>query len=690
MNKWLRAALPLGLVGILLATALGVYYYLHFYIYRDLPAWPVYFSSVSRLPPYLPLLSFHLISALADGGLALSLTFIAGGLGQVCLNRLVSASSRPPPAPALLAPALGFGLFGLLMLGLGLARLLYPALIGLLVLAAYLLLWRHIRQWLTHLRHTLRALLPSDWFGWVCAVFVGGTLLQGLLRALAPPLMWDALTYHLTLPQFYAQAHALNPPVDILFTGMPQLNEMLFTAASLLRGAQAAQVLGWVFGALLALGLAMVAAKLIGPPRAWLAPAILYSAYTFALSLAWAYSELLLMLFTLAGLVALWQWRETHQWRWLCLGGVLAGLAVGCKYTTLIVPLAAGAVIGLGSLWPPRRLSAAGFLPPAIFLLAALLTFSPWLLKNWLFTGNPVYPLLFPAAYMDSLRQWIYSRPDLAEHNPGLAALIFLRTTFLGRQGGNDYDATLGPLWVALLAGLLFAQSRLTAREREAAGPLALFVGVGYLGWVISMPMSYFAVQARLFFGLFPALALLGSLGWMALHRLDAPRRLLSGLLNLAVLGVLCLSTLEQSTLYLVPWPYLLGQQTAAAYRQANLGWYPLAISQINNLPAGARVVFLWETRALDCNPPDRCAPDVVIDRWWHLRQTQGPAAAILAHWRAARFTHVLISDTGADFIRHDTQWPLTAADWEALQTLRDQLTRVENIGGAYSLYALP
>src|SRR6185295_6815826 len=89
----------------------------------------------------------------------------------------------------------------------------------------------------------------------------------------------------------------------------------------------------------------------------------------------------------------------------------------------------------------------------ARFGILAGLAFAPWLLKNWLLTGSPVYPLLWPAADMDALRQWFYNRPDLAEPL-WRAPLIFLRATFVGVQGANEIDATLGPL-LLLCAGLL-------------------------------------------------------------------------------------------------------------------------------------------------------------------------------------------------------------------------------------------
>jgi hypothetical protein len=553
----------------------------------------------------------------------------------------------------------------------------------------------------------------------VAGVYVGFILAAGGLRAVAPPLMWDALVYHLAMPKLYIQNHGVQLQADFLFTGMPQLTEMLHTAAMLLRGSvagNAAQTFGWVFGAVVALGLAVCARDWVGPKWGALAPAVLFSSFTLALSLAWAYGELLLMVLSLAALIVLRQWQLTRHHAWLLLGGVLAGLALGCKYTAALVPLAGAVVVLVGQLsnhepreagltisLPPdsqqirRQGMLSLLLPPGLFLLAAGLTFAPWLLKNLAFTGNPFYPLVFPAGDMDALRLWVYNRPDLADRNLLSAALIYLRATFLGLQGmistdGKSYDATLGPLLVCLLLGAGVGWRRLAAPVRRELKPLAVFGVAGYVVWVTLSFVSAFAVQARLFFAIFPALALLGVGGAAALAEFDTAAVRLSVILRAVLALVLGLCAWESLAAWTAqnPLAYLTGAQSAVDYRRANLGWYAVVIDHVNALPAGARVEFLWEPRSLECAEPARCDPDVIIDRWWHLRRTLKTNDAILARWQAQGFTYVLIYDSGAQFVQTQAGNPFEPVDWAELQTLRSRLSLVESFGDAYSLYALP
>jgi 4-amino-4-deoxy-L-arabinose transferase-like glycosyltransferase len=652
--------------------------------------------------PVRPAQALVLLSTLADASVAILLTLIGGGAGRRILRDWTHTSVGERLTLQL---ALGWGVVGMLMLALGLLRLYYSILIWPLVLISLLLLRRDIRGWLADVVSALRALRFPDRLSRLAGFFVLFTLALGLLSALAPPVKWDALVYHLTLPKLYAQTHGLrlagavyNRDGDFFFSGMPQLTEMLYTAAMLLRGPIAAQTVGWMFGAALALGLAAHAHELMGARFAMLAPAVLFSSLTVALSLAWAYADLSLMLFSLACLVALRQWRASGAARWLWLAAVFAGFAMGCKYTAVLVPLAAVAVILFTRIEKRKtliRLPHSVTLSPrhlVTFLTLSLLVFAPWLLKNLLFTGNPVYPLLFPADHVDALRLQFYNQPALADRNPLWAALIFFRAVFLGVQSGEPYDATLGPLWVMLLFGLVIGRRRLDAETRSELRALAVFALASYPGWIILTFVSYYAVQARLFFAIFPALALLCAGGLAAFAAFDSPTLRVSFVANAAVVFVLAVSALEFGTEFAAhgPLAYLAGAQSAEDYRAANLGWYSAAMERVNALPPASRVVFLWEPRSLECSAPGLCDPDVIIDRWWHLLRTGKTPADAIAEWRAQGATHVLIYDWGVRFLRENRDHRFAESDWAALENLRGRVRLVQTFGEDYSLYALP
>ena len=109
------------------------------------------------------------------------------------------------------------------------------------------------------------------------------------------------------------------------------------------------------------------------------------------------YVDLGLMFFSTASLLMLLKWAETgYQTRYIMLAGICCGLAAGTKYNglvtifllTMFVP-----VIFIRSTVNKDKLNTKAISWAAIFLAATMLTFSPWLVRNAVWTGNPIYPL---------------------------------------------------------------------------------------------------------------------------------------------------------------------------------------------------------------------------------------------------------------------------------------------------------
>jgi hypothetical protein len=85
-------------------------------------------------------------------------------------------------------------------------------------------------------------------------------------------------------------------------------------------------------------------------------------------------------------------WIKTLRHEWLALSGLMIGIALGGKYLALGNACALALIV----IWNSRRDGLKRMIQNlAVFGGIALVVGSPWYLKNWLWTGNPVYPLYF-------------------------------------------------------------------------------------------------------------------------------------------------------------------------------------------------------------------------------------------------------------------------------------------------------
>lgn len=166
--------------------------------------------------------------------------------------------------------------------------------------------------------------------------------------------------------------------------------------------------------------------------------------------------------------------------------GIFLGLSAGVKYNGLLF-----SVVGLAACFGisiiRKRFSIRQFATvTALFFVIA----SPWYLKNWMLTGNPVFPLLdniFPgdsplsAVAASSLA----STPPPKFFTETLQFLLLPFQMFIGGEDNNPakFDGTVSPLFMFILLAPLLK----TSRNLSLLG-LFLFFGYGYTALELSGP----------------------------------------------------------------------------------------------------------------------------------------------------------------------------------------------------------
>jgi hypothetical protein len=218
---------------------------------------------------------------------------------------------------------------------------------------------------------------------------------------------------------------------------------------------------------------------------------------------------------------------------------------------------------------------------------------------------------------------------------------------------------------------------------------MALVVGiVGLFLWSLGNRYSGFLIQTRMYFGIFPAFAVLVGAGYESLVGYRLPGLRLGRIVTVLVGLILGFNILQVSSEFVhsEALNVLFNTKTPDDYLNDNLGWYYPAVQAVVALPDNPRVLMLWEPKSFYCQP--RCMPDEVLDRWRYARHFAGEPADILDMWRDAGYTHVLFNRMGAKFIRSDDA-SYQGADWVALDDLLASLGDPVDFGGAYELYSL-
>jgi hypothetical protein len=441
-------------------------------------------SHVENLPQRIPiLLGAGLIAAAAIG------------IGDLVLRGLRLNRGLNPGERIALGFGLGTALLGVVTLIAGRLGWLNPWLIraGLGLTASAGLLTA--KPW-----HAVRRIRqPASWLpGLVIAPFV----LVMILGSMLPAIDFDSLEYHLQGPKEYFQAGQIAYLPHNVYTNMPFGVEMLhLLGMEVLNdwwwGALAGQLLVALFAPAAAMLIAATAYRAGSTRAAWIA-AIVYLSTPWIYRLAViAYVEGPLCFFhaalVWAAVVGAYDKLIPRRPLWSLLG-LLAGGAMSCKYPALISAVIPFGALALYDAW--RRRSPALLL---CYVAGWVVVIGPWLGKNVIDTGNPVYPLantLFHGRHWNQAREtkWVEAHGRRAVNAKELWDAV------VDVAGRSDWQS---PLYIALAPlALLRPGSRRLA--------LALWGFVAYLflsWWLLTHRLD------RFWLPLLPSMAVLAGLG---------------------------------------------------------------------------------------------------------------------------------------------------------------------------------
>jgi hypothetical protein len=495
------------------------------------------------------------------------------------------------------------------------------------------------------LRVESRAEKVDTWSKAMLACVIVAAFLN-LPGTLAPPFEYDELEYHLgALADYRRMGHIAFLPHNF-YSNLPQLTEMLYLLATQTSSDMAAKLVHWMFGVLTAVSVYALGAKLWTRRVGLTAAAVFYCApfvqdvsQTGRIDLATTFFG------TLAFGAVLLEWPG-----WAAMA---AGCAVATKWPAVAVVLLP-AMAMIGSL---RRSVVFGLLS-AVFVL-------PWLVKNWLLTGNPVYPLLY-----DVFRSPHWSAAQAAvfagKHYPSFdfAGLTdFLRLAW--RYSVTEPRAVPVLLMLAPLV-LLFRNVKATARRAAW-----LFL-VAYLGWwLLTFRPWRFLLPA------FPMAALVGA----DVLRDRLARAAVTMVLALALLMMTLNILVDVEAPDRVParvsfLQHALGQTSREEFwsRAGDQTFEPIQWMN-RNLPATARVLYVGEARvyyarhavlwstAFDRHPLDELA------------KPPTDAERLLAALRARGVTHVYVNFSEWERLRSHYEY-LLHIDSDAFRNLLQRHAR--------------
>ena len=510
---------------------------------------------------------------------------------------------------------LGSGVLSGCLVLLGLAGGLYGATIGALLLIALTLSWSRIRHLGPLMSESVQLLMARrNAASAICVSLTIGVLLYFLVTALLPPVDWDSLAYHLAVPKYFLAQHRVRlPPANLhaAYVGVVQMLYLPFLALNLETGPA---LLNAGFAVLLGVAVHGAAERFFGGDVADFALCGLWGSTSILLVAPTPRIDVTLALYLFSAHVALIHavGGPRREVRWLYLAGALVGLSFGVKYHGALYGVALVPVLLAQPRWAFRERAELG---RAILIAGGFA--APWLLKNFVLFGVPLYPFVAQPV----LPPWfarLNGGRSLPEHFPSEAFHVLrqirrpfnIRDFFLspGRLG-PDVE---GPLYFA--NPLFFALPVLAAAVKWR--PLALLAAppIAYTAGLLLVSRY---TNLRYLIPAFPALTVVAAGGAYAIMRRVVSTKRRHILAGGVALSVLLPSLIAADLIIRVRHPLgvIAGTESRQQYVERQLPSYFHARDVVSqSIGPRDNVLMLFEARSYYLD--DRFIPDVMLLNW--------------------------------------------------------------------------
>jgi hypothetical protein len=449
---------------------------------------------------------------------------------------------------------------------------------------------------------------------WIRTILILLLLLLAIsitLLASVPPVSRDALTHHLAVPMLYIEHGGIYEIPHIRFSYYPMNLDYLYLIPLYFGNDIFPKYMHFAF----ALATALLMFRYLKPKlntEYALFGALFFLSTPIIVKLSISvYVDLGLIFFSTASILYILMWLEKDfKLKYLIISAVCCGFALGTKYNGLIVFFLLTLFIPfiyLRSASSGKASQMKSFGYGVIFFTVALLFFSPWMIKNYIWTDNPLYPLYdgwfnpkivktaasaSPGWNHFSIRRFVY------KDSWWEIALTPIRVFFCGEDGKPKFfDGKLNP-FLLLLPIFSFLNLRGFSSVVKTQKKILLAFSILFLLFV------FFErdMRVRWISPIIPPLVLLSIFGLSNLSQLiseygpvnlNKTRRL--GMVAAAFFALLMNAIyIEEQFSKVDPFGYIVGRVDRDTYIEKYRPEYSAIVYANENLPSDVKIMALF------------------------------------------------------------------------------------------------
>jgi len=422
------------------------------------------------------------------------------------------------------------------------------------------------------------------------------------ILALTPPIARDALIHHLAIPKLWIMRGGFYDTPWAVYSYYPMNLDLLYLIPLYFGNDIIPNFIHLSFGIGTAVIIYYYLRRRLNPVAGLLGGLIFISTPIIIKLSTVAYVDLGLVFFITASSLALMRWRESEYQhnKWLLISSVAMGLALGTKYNALVAWLFLTLALvfifsrDIGDQWKAVKYG-------LIFFLLSLVVFSPWLIRNIILTGNPLYPFFnsifnsnvgigstnsvtsgYSHLGMFKMREMLYGE------NLWEILLIPVRIFFQGQDNSPRYfDGVLNPILI------IFVPFAFIKKDMKLEKLFFLCFSVFFI--LITFLLDQ--IRIRYILPVMPFLVILTVMGLVNIFVWLTERESLSRKIYLSGLIIILISLLTMNIIYIKkyylridPTHYLLKKESREDFIIRHDASHPAMMYINNNTPYDSRI----------------------------------------------------------------------------------------------------
>lgn len=519
------------------------------------------------------------------------------------------------------AVGIGLGILAYIVFFLGILSLLYPWMIYLLVATLSFLSIGNIKVIFRNISLGFKDIkkLKNDKFFTILLIVLVLYLSITFFCALAPVTDYDSQIYHLTVLKTYIKHHAIVLIPLQFCSDYPLTVHMLYLLAMLLHSDILASLIHWLTSFMVTITILTFGRKFFSWRVGIISAVIFLSSPVVLFFSPYSTIDNGLTFLAFLALYGFIEWFVYSKEEMLILSAIASGLTAGIKYNGLVYLAILLISLGWILIFIKKERWIKSIKKIVIYGGVSLLILLPWLIKNLLYRGNPVYPFL----------------SNLFSGYPLLQPLssIFRMETF------NIVQYVLFPWYVTI--GKFSRWSEFTGPFYLAFVPLLIFVTksnkvIKYLLIYSLLAVSFFYFFARVSRYILPSLAALAVAVAYVVEKATEIDFRFKKIMPILIIFPLLINLGLIAGLAYIRLPVILGWETCDHYLSRRLITYDV-IKYVNEKLERSSKILFFDPRVYYCNK------ETIDAQIYYITDAKTTEDA-LARYKKLGLTHILFN----------------------------------------------